>query len=167
MTRLIPVLIVAAILALIASVGADTPAAPVPASATTETGGGDARALSPEHETRAVAVAAARTETSREKARRIITATWPKTQVANAMRVVECESGFNQWAANLRDYHSDGSRGSYGWFQVGAIWRHDPEVKGNVARLYLPWTNARVAYRIWKRQGWWAWRNCAMRAGLL
>lgn len=143
MTRLIPVLIVAAILALAASVGADTPAAPVPAAATLK------------H------------ETPREKARRIITATWPSSQVENAMRVVECESGFNQWAANLRDHHSDGSRGSFGWFQVGAIWRNDPEVHGNISRLYLPWTNARVAYRIWKRQGWWAWRNCAERAELL
>ena len=157
MKRLVPVLIVATVLALIAAMGTDHPAAPVPAAATAQTHSKSMQILH----------ASTKHETPRQKAHRIITATWPKSQVENAMRVVECESGFNQWAANLRDRHSDGSVGSYGYFQVGALWRHDPEVKGNVNRLYLPWTNARVAYRIWKRQGWWAWRNCAARAGLL
>lgn len=157
MRRAIPVLIVATILALAASVGANHPAAPVPAAAVAQTHGKSMQILH----------ASTRHETPRQKARRIITATWPSNQVENAMKVVACESGFNQWAANTTDIHSDGSRGSYGYFQVGALWRHDHEVRGNIARLYLPWTNARVAYRIWKRQGWWAWRNCAMRAGLL
>lgn len=157
MTRVVPALIVLAIVALMAAT-AGHPAAPVPAAATAQT---HSKSMQSFHARKPV------TETPRQKAHRIITATWPKSQVENAMRVVECESGFNQWAANLRDRHSDGSVGSYGYFQVGALWRHDPEVKGNINRLYLPWTNARVAYRIWKRQGWWAWRNCAMRAGLL
>lgn len=163
MTRVVPALIVLAIVALMAAT-AGHPTAPVPATV-------NAKPVSAERSNvtgTAVSFNSRRkNETARQKARRIITATWPSSQVDNAMKVVACESGFNQWAANLRDRHSDGSIGSYGYFQVGALWRHDPEVKGNINRLYLPWTNARVAYRIWKRQGWWAWRNCAMRAGLL
>ena len=157
MRRAIPVLIVGTILALAAATGADRANRHVAQAANIRT--------TTHYSTRVVT--GGKRETPRQKARRIITATWPSNQVDNAMKVVACESGFNQWATNTTDIHSDGSRGSFSWFQVGAIWRHDPEVKGNIRRLYLPWTNARVAYRIWKRQGWWAWRNCAMRAGLL
>lgn len=64
MRRPVPVLIVATVLALIAAMGADHPAAPVPAAATTETRGGDAhdRSVPQPHETRAGAVASARPE---------------------------------------------------------------------------------------------------------
>lgn len=161
MKRLVPVLIVATVLALGATVAADHPAAPVPAAATTETGGGDARGrtVSLAHESRAVALAAARTETPRQKARRIISATWPKSQVTNAMRVVACESGFNQWA--------QGDNGtSYGLFQVH--WSvHRWAYKTSPRELFNPWHNARVALKLWRSQGWRAWYTCARRAGLL
>lgn len=166
MKRLVPVLIVATVLALGATVAADHPAAPVPASAVTETGGThelvvDAPDRLAARSSRGLAGdrVLRLKETPRQKARRIIAATWPSSQVANAMRVVACESWFNQWA--------QGDNGtSYGLFQVH--WTvHRWAYKTSPRELFNPWHNARVALKLWRSQGWRAWYTCARRAGLL
>lgn len=85
-------------------------------------------------------------ETSYEKARRIINAVFPDATQAAALRVVGCETGgtYDEWASNIE--------GASGWFQVlqgnaGRVlyYRGRTLVIPSGARLFLPWTNTRVA----------------------
>ena len=94
--------------------------------------------------------------------RQIICATFWR-DCSTAMRIVDCETGgsFNRKATNWRDVHSDGSRGSFGWFQVGAIHRRPGESVGAFAeRMYVPRANVRLAYRLYLASGWRPWAGC-------
>jgi len=108
-----------------------------------------------------------RPETDREKAERIIRAVWPDQLEDTAIAVAGCETGgtYNPRAVNWRDVHSDGSRGSFGWLQVGAVHRNLADAHGKTSRLLLPWTNARVALEVFRSQGWGAWWTCSRKVG--
>lgn len=72
---------------------------------------------------------------------------------AAAVRVARCETGgtFNPRAANWSDRHSDGSRGSFGLFQIGALHRdkrHGETVSAFARRMFDPIANSRFAYRL-------------------
>jgi hypothetical protein len=69
----------------------------------------------------------------------VVYSVFPKATAPAALRVVGCETGgtFNPWARNRRS-------GAAGYFQVIARWH--PWV--NLRRLFEPFSNARVAYRI-------------------
>jgi hypothetical protein len=84
-----------------------------------------------------------------------------------ASRVARCESKLDSTAANLTDRHSDGSRGSWGLFQIGSVHRGPGEsVAAFRRRMTNPAENARVAYRLSQGGTRWAqaWRTCG--AGL-
>ena len=73
------------------------------------------------------------------------------TNASKALRVAYCETGgtFSPRAANPGDHHSDGSRGSWGLFQVGSLHRSRGEsVESFRQRMFDPWQNARLAYRL-------------------
>jgi hypothetical protein len=83
------------------------------------------------------------------RARHVIYTVFPPATAPAALRVVRCETGdtFNPWARNR-------SSGAAGYFQVIARWH--PWV--NLRRLFEPFYNARVAYRISHGgRGWSAW----------
>ncbi len=68
-----------------------------------------------------------------------------------AIRVAYCETAgtLSPTAANLTDRHSDGSRGSWGLFQIGSVHREQGEsVAAFRARMFDPVQNARMAYRL-------------------
>lgn len=65
-----------------------------------------------------------------------------------AMRVCQIESGGNPTAANWNDSHQ-GCSGSFGLFQVGCLHGYSKE------QLERPIFNINVAYKIYKKQGWW------------
>jgi hypothetical protein len=70
------------------------------------------------------------------------------------------ESRNNPRAANWTDRHSDGSRGSFGLFQIGALWRRDGEsVAAFAVRMYDPAASAALAHRIYRRYGLQPWGN--------
>lgn len=71
------------------------------------------------------------------------------------------ESRYNPRAANWTDRHSDGSRGSFGALQIGALWRNKNEtVQAFAARMFDPVQNARLAKRIYDRYGSAPWGGC-------
>jgi hypothetical protein len=81
-----------------------------------------------------------------------------------AIRVARCETGgtFNARAANWGDRHSDGSRGSFGIFQIGALHRSRGEsVAAFARRMFDPIANSRLAYRL--SRGGTNWRPWACR----
>ena len=64
------------------------------------------------------------------------------------------ESRFDPRAANWGDRHADGSRGSFGALQIGALWRRPGEsVAAFARRMYDPAANAALAHRLWRRYG--------------
>ena len=64
------------------------------------------------------------------------------------------ESRYNPRAANWTDRHADGSRGSFGALQIGALWRRRGEsVPAFARRMFDPAANARLAHRIYRRYG--------------
>jgi hypothetical protein len=70
------------------------------------------------------------------------------------------ESRYNARAANWTDRHADGSRGSFGLFQIGALWRQPGEsVAAFARRLYDPAASAALAHRIYRRYGLQPWGN--------
>ena len=78
-----------------------------------------------------------------------IRAVFPAATENAAIRVARCESRLYARAANWRDRHSDGSRGSFGLFQIGALHRARGEsVAAFARRMFDPVANARVAYRL-------------------
>lgn len=71
-------------------------------------------------------------------------------------RIARCvgyvESGFNPFATNGRDRHSDGSVGSFGWPQIGALHRARGEsVAAFRRRMYDPVQAAEQAWRLSER----------------
>lgn len=104
----------------------------------------------------AVAADARPRETLYEKARRIVYATFPDSTQDAALRVVGCETGYtySEWSYNRS--------GASGYFQIlqgnaGRLLKYDPAwPDGNKhggklllipsgTKLFLPWTNTRVA----------------------
>jgi hypothetical protein len=86
-----------------------------------------------------------------------------RSRAPAAIRVASCETGgtFDARAANWSDRHSDGSRGSFGLFQIGALHRdkgRGESVAAFARRMFDPVANSRVAYRM-SRGGtrWRAW----------
>lgn len=79
-----------------------------------------------------------------------------------ALRVAWCESKLKATAANWTDRHSDGSRGSWGLFQIGSLHRARGEsVAAFRARMFDPLANARVAFRLSRGgRSWGPWRHC-------
>jgi len=70
---------------------------------------------------------------------------------ANLMyRIMKCESGFDPNAHNP-EWHR-GCQGSFGLLQVACVHGYN--------NLYNPESNVEAAYRIWQKQGYWAWKNC-------
>jgi len=70
------------------------------------------------------------------------------------------ESRYDPSAANWTDRHADGSRGSFGLFGIGALWRRPGEtVDGFARRMRDPATNARLAHRLYRRYGLAPWGN--------
>lgn len=87
---------------------------------------------------------------SYQETRRVVCQVFTGWKCEPAMRVVKCETGgtYNPRAANWTDRHSDGSRGSFGLFQTGALHRASGEsVAAFSRRMFNPWANARLAYR--------------------
>jgi hypothetical protein len=79
------------------------------------------------------------------------------------MAIADRETGgtFNPRAANWRDRHADGSRGSFGLLQIGALWRRPGEtVAAFAARMFDPRANARLARRLFDRYGVQPWGSC-------
>jgi len=64
------------------------------------------------------------------------------------------ESRLNPRAVNWADHHSDGSRGSFGLFQIGALWRRAGEsVDSFYHRMIRPRANVRLAHVLYARYG--------------
>ena len=62
------------------------------------------------------------------------------------------ESRLDPRAVNWSDHHSDGSRGSFGLFQIGALWRDRGESVGHFAdRMLDARANAAMAHRLYLR----------------
>jgi len=68
---------------------------------------------------------------------------WP---IDEALRVMGCESSGYADAYNA---------GNYGLMQINAV--HAAKVDGALERLFEPEENLRVAYIIWRDQGWAPW----------
>lgn len=93
------------------------------------------------------AFGARKPETRYEQARRIVFAVFPDSTQDAALRVVGCETGrtYSPWSYNRRS-------GASGYFQVlqgnaGRVlhYRGNRLVIPSGRKLFLPWTNARVA----------------------
>ena len=78
--------------------------------------------------------------------------------IDTAYEIMKCESSGNPEAVNWKDKHR-GCNGSFGLFQVGCV-HIGPYNITNHKELYDPETNIAVAYEVWKKQGWGAWKNC-------
>jgi hypothetical protein len=64
------------------------------------------------------------------------------------------ESRYNPRATNWHDLHADGSRGSFGLFQIGALNRRPGEsVAAFARRMYDPAANAALAHELYRRFG--------------
>jgi hypothetical protein len=64
-------------------------------------------------------------------------------------------------AANWADRHADGSRGSFGLLQIGALWRRRGEtVDAFARRMFDPAANVALAHDIYRRYGVTPWRSC-------
>ncbi len=72
---------------------------------------------------------------------------WPQQ---TAMTICEMESGGVATASNWKDSH-EGCNGSFGLFQIGCLHGVDRE------DLYDPATNIKVAYQLWKENGFKPW----------
>ena len=94
-----------------------------------------------------------------DAARSLIQQYFPANEWENAAKIGECESG---WVATAHNSRGEDSRG---WFQINI----GPGANTDMANLSLfdPEVNVRAAVIIWKRQGWQAWLNCAIRTGVI
>ena len=70
--------------------------------------------------------------------------------VQTAMAICKLESGGNTNAANWKDSHAT-CDGSFGLFQIGCLHGY------TVEQLKDPNINIRIAYKLWKSNGWWPW----------
>jgi len=74
------------------------------------------------------------------------------------LRVAWRESRLEPRAANWSDRHSDGSHGSFGLFQIGAVHRaHGELVEHFARRMFEPAPNARVARTLFAESGLLPW----------
>ena len=74
-----------------------------------------------------------------------------------AYKIMMCESSGNPESENKKDSHRD-CQGSYGLFQNGCV--HFGKYGFTWENRFDPVENIRVAYEIYKGQGWKAWKNC-------
>lgn len=96
-------------------------------------------------------------KTREQRARHVVTAIWPASQVSNAMRVIRCESG----GTFRMGVVGDGGN-SFSYWQIhlpSHPWVNREKVRWNA------WYATRVALRIWKGAGWRAW-TCARIHGI-
>jgi hypothetical protein len=74
--------------------------------------------------------------------------------ISLAYSIMVLESSGNAYAKNNKDYHYTGKCwGSYGLFQLACF-------RGNLETLYDPKENIRLAYELWKVEGWKPWGVC-------
>lgn len=66
------------------------------------------------------------------------------------MKICELESEGVAWASNWKDSHET-CNGSHGLMQIACIHGWETE------RLYIPEVNIKVAYGLWKTEGWRPW----------
>ena len=99
-----------------------------------------------------------------DRAANVVRAEFGHGPLAGCMfAIVARETGwtFDPRAANWDDRHADGSRGSFGLFQIGALWRKPGEpVAAFARRMYNPAANARLAHRLYRRHGYQPWGGC-------
>ena len=76
-----------------------------------------------------------------------------------AYQIMLCESQKNPNAVNWNDIHN-GCRGSFGLMQVACV--HNSYFE-SIDELYIPEVNIEIAYEIYQKQGFNAWRNCLKR----
>ena len=69
-----------------------------------------------------------------------------------AMAVMKAESGCNEDAVNRKDKHAT-CKGSYGLFQIGCVHASKEGFKD----VMEPEVNIKLAYEVYKSQGWGAW----------
>lgn len=68
------------------------------------------------------------------------------------------ESRYHPRAANWHDVHADGSRGSFGLLQIGALWRRQGEpVPAFARRMFRPAANLELGHRLYRRAGLQPW----------
>ena len=84
---------------------------------------------------------------------------FPEEEVDMALAIIERESSGYKKAVNWDDYHPTcDCYGSFGLFQLGKV--HMGEYGYNWENRFDPETNVRVAYEVWKLQGWKrGWKN--------
>jgi hypothetical protein len=77
------------------------------------------------------------------------------------VRIATRESRLRPRAANWGDWHEDGSRGSFGLFQIGADHRRAGEPVLEFAhRMFNPIANARMAHALYRVSGFQPWGGC-------
>lgn len=82
----------------------------------------------------------------------------PGPTAACFWRIAERESHLSPHEENLADRHADGSRGSFGALQIGALWRRPGETVDHFARrMFNPAENARAAHWLYLRFGLQPW----------
>ncbi len=91
-----------------------------------------------------------------EQWRGLVAKYFPANQVDNALKIMTLESGGN---ANALSRTCD-----RGLMQINCI--HARRVNGNLALLFDPDTNIKVAYLIWSNQGWRPWSTARV-AGVI
>lgn len=76
--------------------------------------------------------------------------------------IAKRESQLRPWAANWSDRHSDGSRGSFGLLQIGALHRARGEsVAAFARRMFDPVQNVRLGHALYRSSGLRPWGgNC-------
>ncbi|MDA1264426.1 MAG: hypothetical protein O2816_05030 [Planctomycetota bacterium] len=94
-----------------------------------------------------------------ESVRRVIARHWPQQTWERAAMIGHCESG---WVNNAHNTNGEDSRG---WWQVNVVPQANPDLL-ELGNLFDPNVNARAAVKVWARQGWRAWLNCARRLGI-
>jgi hypothetical protein len=91
-------------------------------------------------------------------AREVIRQEWPQAAWEHAALIGECESNWRPRAHNLS---GEDSRGPW---QINVAEGANTDLAH--IDLFDPIENARAAGIVWKRQGWRAWRNCAVLKGV-
>lgn len=103
-----------------------------------------------------------------EMVRWLIRAAWPDRLEEDAIRVAECESGFNPRAANMTGTDLTMNGGSLGLFQQGRwFWASRAEQAGIPgADVFDPYHNAVVSAWLQQVGGWGHW-SCARIVGII
>jgi len=88
-----------------------------------------------------------------------IVSAFPSEAWEHAATIAYGESGFNAAA------HNTAGEDSRGLFQINVAPAANPDLLA-YGDLFDPSVNAYAAYVVWKRQGWAAWRNVAIKSGI-